>query len=131
MGDQRTVFLRRRGGELDSISNAKAINGTARARVFGRFGKLQRKHTGAAALVSACFALGVYTAGADGNGPATRFADSFNDVLFVGIAGALINNAFLENTLAGGGLRENTLVDTGATFEPTDRLVDSGQQAAE
>jgi hypothetical protein len=75
--------------------------------------------------------LGVYTAGADGNDPTARFAESFNDVLFVGIAGALINNAFLENTLAGGGLTENTLVDTVATSEPADILDNSGQQAAE
>ena len=125
------MFSRGRGKARYNTLNVKATNETARARVFGRFGKVQRKHTGAAALVSACFALGVYTAGADGNDPAAKFTDSLNDVLFVGVAGALINNAPLKSALVDDVSTENAFVNTGATSVPADILVNLGDQAAE
>lgn len=84
--------------------------------------KTMSLRAGAAWLVGACLGLGVYTTVAEGNDPELNPVNAMNDVLFVGVVGALIDSTVLENvradraivnrTLAGRGLFDSTPTDS-------------------
>ena len=65
----------------------------------------------AAWLVGVCLGLGVYTTVAEGNGPELNPVNAMNDVLFVGVVGALIDSTVLENARADGALVNRTVVN--------------------
>lgn len=65
----------------------------------------------AAWLVAGCLGLGVYTTVAEGNDPELNPVNAMNDVLFVGVVGALIDNKALESARADRALVNRTSVN--------------------
>jgi len=124
---KRTVLSRSRVNKLSNTKNAKVTSGETLAWVSGLSGRSKRKYISAAAVVSAFFLLGAYTAGADSKDPETTFIGTFNDVLFVGVAGAAINNASIENALTDDVSIEGALLGNVAKSESADNLVARAQ----
>ena len=73
--------------------------------------KMMSQRAGAAVLVGACLSLGVYTAVAEGNAPEADPVSAMNDVLFVGVVGALIDSTPLDGAITDLALADSAQAD--------------------